>query len=138
MVLRSVVNQSASNYLRQKVWEPIGAEADAAWLTDAEGFELAHFGFNAVLRDYPRLGRLLAHDGAWEGADHPCAVDDRRHDRKAYRLLPRTGQIHAGFRLWLSFVAAAGATATIRACRRPGPARLHRSCLKARYGSDRS
>jgi len=34
---------------------------------DAEGFELAHFGFNAVLRDYARLGRLLAHDGAWEG-----------------------------------------------------------------------
>jgi CubicO group peptidase (beta-lactamase class C family) len=28
---------------------------------------LAHFGFNAVLRDYARLGRLLAHDGAWEG-----------------------------------------------------------------------
>jgi CubicO group peptidase (beta-lactamase class C family) len=23
--------------------------------------------FNAVLRDYARLGRLLAHDGAWEG-----------------------------------------------------------------------
>ena len=30
-------------------------------------FELAHHGFNAVLRDYARLGRLLAHDGAWEG-----------------------------------------------------------------------
>lgn len=28
-------------------------------------FEVAHFGFNAVLRDYARLGRLLAHDGAW-------------------------------------------------------------------------
>ena len=23
---------------------------------DAEGFEVAHFGFNAVLRDYARLG----------------------------------------------------------------------------------
>jgi CubicO group peptidase (beta-lactamase class C family) len=34
---------------------------------DAEGFEVAHFGFNAVLRDYARLGRLLAHDGTWEG-----------------------------------------------------------------------
>jgi CubicO group peptidase (beta-lactamase class C family) len=52
--------------LRQKIWEPIGAEADAAWLTDAEGLELAHFGFNAVLRD-ARLGRLLAYDGGWEG-----------------------------------------------------------------------
>jgi len=28
---------------------------------------VAHFGFNAVLRDYARLGRLLAHDGAWYG-----------------------------------------------------------------------
>jgi CubicO group peptidase (beta-lactamase class C family) len=67
VVLHSVFNQSASDYLRQKIWEPIGAEADAAWLTDAEGLELAHFGFNAVLRDYARLGRLLAYDGAWEG-----------------------------------------------------------------------
>jgi CubicO group peptidase (beta-lactamase class C family) len=67
MVLHNAVNKSASDYLRAKVWEPIGAEADARWLIDAEGFELAHFGFNAVLRDYARLGRLLACDGAWEG-----------------------------------------------------------------------
>jgi CubicO group peptidase (beta-lactamase class C family) len=44
-----------------------GAESDATRLIDAEGLEVAHFGFNAVLRDYARLGRLLAHDGAWEG-----------------------------------------------------------------------
>ena len=66
-VLRSRSARSASDYLQEKVWEPIGAEADATWLTDAEGFEVAHFGFNAVLRDYARLGRLLAHDGAWDG-----------------------------------------------------------------------
>jgi len=67
LVLRYAVNKSASDYLREKVWEPIGAEADAKWLVDAEGSEVAHHGFNAVLRDYARLGRLLAHDGAWEG-----------------------------------------------------------------------
>jgi CubicO group peptidase (beta-lactamase class C family) len=67
MVLHYAVNRSASEYLRDRVWEPIGAEADAKWLLDAEGFELAHFGFNAVLRDYARLGRLLAHDGVWDG-----------------------------------------------------------------------
>jgi len=67
MVLHNAVNKSASDYLREKVWEPIGTETDARWLVDAQGFELAHFGFNAVLRDYARLGRLLAHDGAWEG-----------------------------------------------------------------------
>jgi CubicO group peptidase (beta-lactamase class C family) len=61
MVLQGAVNKSASDYLREKVWELIGAEADANWLIDAEGFELGHFGFNAVLRDYARRGRLLAH-----------------------------------------------------------------------------
>jgi CubicO group peptidase (beta-lactamase class C family) len=29
--------------------------------------EVAHTFFGAVLRDYARLGRLLAHDGAWDG-----------------------------------------------------------------------
>jgi CubicO group peptidase (beta-lactamase class C family) len=66
VVLHNTVNRSASAYLEEKLWQPIGAEADAAWLLDAEGFEVGHFGFNAVLRDYARLGRLLAHDGAWE------------------------------------------------------------------------
>jgi CubicO group peptidase (beta-lactamase class C family) len=67
VVLRYATGKSLSDYLQEKIWGPIGAEADAQWLLDAEGFELAHFGFNAVLRDYGRLGRLLADDGAWEG-----------------------------------------------------------------------
>jgi CubicO group peptidase (beta-lactamase class C family) len=68
-VVRHAVGKPLSEYLQERVWQPIGAEADAAWLVDAEGFELPHFGFNAVLRDYARLGRLLAHDGAWEGKE---------------------------------------------------------------------
>jgi CubicO group peptidase (beta-lactamase class C family) len=67
VVLHYAVNRSLSNYLQEKLWQPIGAEADAAWVVDAQGFEVAHLVFNAVLRDYARLGRLLAHDGAWEG-----------------------------------------------------------------------
>jgi CubicO group peptidase (beta-lactamase class C family) len=66
MVLHYATRKSASDYLHEKVWQPIGAEADASWLIDAQGFEVAHGFFNAVLRDYARLGRLLAHDGAWE------------------------------------------------------------------------
>ena len=67
VVLRYATGKSLSDLLQEKIWGPIGAEDDAKWLLDAEGFELAHFGFNAVLRDYARLGRLLAHDGTWEG-----------------------------------------------------------------------
>ena len=67
VVLRNATGKSLSEYLREKIWQPIGTEADAKWLLDAEGFELPHFGFNAVLRDYARLARLLAHDGRGTG-----------------------------------------------------------------------
>ena len=67
LVLRYATGKSLSGYLQEKVWQPIGTEADARWLIDAEGHEVAHGFFNAVLRDYARLARLLAHDGAWEG-----------------------------------------------------------------------
>lgn len=35
--------------------------------TRGYGQEVTFCCFNAVLRDYARLGRLLAHDGSWEG-----------------------------------------------------------------------
>ncbi|HZB90157.1 MAG TPA: serine hydrolase, partial [Stellaceae bacterium] len=67
VVLHDAVKQSLSDYLQANLWQPIGAEADASWVVDAQGFEVAHGFFNAILRDYARLGRLLAHDGSWEG-----------------------------------------------------------------------
>jgi CubicO group peptidase (beta-lactamase class C family) len=68
VVLRIALGRSLSDYLREKLWSPLGTEADATWLVDAQGLEVGHFGFSAVLRDYARLGRLLACDGAWDGA----------------------------------------------------------------------
>ena len=81
VVLHSAVNKSASDYLWEKIWDPIGAEADATWVIDAQGFEVAHCFFNAVLRDYARLGRLLAHDGNWDGRQIiPRAMANRGDD----------------------------------------------------------
>jgi CubicO group peptidase (beta-lactamase class C family) len=67
IVLRSAIGKPITDYLREKIWQPIGAEANASWAIDAGGQEVAYCCFNAVLRDYARLGRLLAHDGMWEG-----------------------------------------------------------------------
>jgi CubicO group peptidase (beta-lactamase class C family) len=67
VILHYAIRRSASDYLHDKVWGTIGTEADATWIMDAEGFEVTHGFFNGVLRDYARLGRLLAHDGVWEG-----------------------------------------------------------------------
>jgi CubicO group peptidase (beta-lactamase class C family) len=67
IVLRRATGKSLSEYLSEKLWQPIGAESDATWWVDTSGQEFPSSGFNAVLRDYARLGRLLAHDGAWNG-----------------------------------------------------------------------
>ncbi len=67
LVLRAAVGQPVADYLSDRIWQPIGTESDASWAIDRTGQEITFCCFNAVLRDYARLGRLLAYDGAWEG-----------------------------------------------------------------------
>jgi CubicO group peptidase (beta-lactamase class C family) len=67
LVLRSAVARPVADYLHEKLWEPMGAEASATWLIDRSGQEVTYCCLNAVLRDYARLGLLLAHDGNWRG-----------------------------------------------------------------------
>jgi CubicO group peptidase (beta-lactamase class C family) len=63
LVLARAIGRPVAEYLEEKIWQPIGAEADATWLVDNSGQEASYCCFNAVLRDYARLGLLLAHDG---------------------------------------------------------------------------
>ena len=67
LVLRAATEQPVAEYLQAKIWQEIGTEADASWLIDNSGQESTYTGLNAVLRDYARLGLLLAHDGNWRG-----------------------------------------------------------------------
>ena len=67
LVLRNAVGRPVADYLQEKIWERMGAEADATWLIDRAGQEATYCCLNAVLRDYARLGLLLAHDGHWRG-----------------------------------------------------------------------
>jgi CubicO group peptidase (beta-lactamase class C family) len=67
LVLRAAVGEPVADYLHDRIWQRIGTEADASWAMDGTGQEVTYCCFNAVLRDYARLGRLLAHDGAWDG-----------------------------------------------------------------------
>jgi CubicO group peptidase (beta-lactamase class C family) len=67
LALRAAVGVPLADYLSEKVWKPMGAEADANWLIDAGGYEVGFVGLNATLRDYGRLGLLLANEGAVEG-----------------------------------------------------------------------
>ena len=63
LVLRAATGVPIADYLSEKVWKPMGAEADASWLVDKGGFEAAYTGLNATVRDYARFGLLLANEG---------------------------------------------------------------------------
>jgi CubicO group peptidase (beta-lactamase class C family) len=67
LVLRAATGKPVAEYLSEKIWQPMGAEADAMWTTDAAGQELCYIGLNATLRDWGRFGLLLAHGGARDG-----------------------------------------------------------------------
>jgi CubicO group peptidase (beta-lactamase class C family) len=67
LVLRAATAQPLAEYLSRKIWQPMGAEADASWIVDRGGYEAAFVGVNATVRDWARLGMLLAHDGTLDG-----------------------------------------------------------------------
>ena len=67
LVLRAATGKPLAEYLSEKIWQPMGAEADASWAIDRGGYEAAYFAVNATVRDYARLGMLLANDGALDG-----------------------------------------------------------------------
>jgi hypothetical protein len=68
MVLRKATGRALSDYLHDKLWAPLGMEADGFMIVDATGAEMAMGGLNAVLRDYVRLGCCYLNGGAWNGA----------------------------------------------------------------------
>lgn len=56
-----------SNFMSEKLWKPMGAEADGSWSLDSLGHELVDGSFAATLRDWGRLGLLVAQKGRING-----------------------------------------------------------------------
>ncbi|MBR0830347.1 serine hydrolase [Bradyrhizobium manausense] len=67
LVLTAATKRTVSDYAAEKIWQPLGAEADATWIIDATGQEITFGYVNAVLRDWARLGLMLANRGNWQG-----------------------------------------------------------------------
>jgi CubicO group peptidase (beta-lactamase class C family) len=67
LAVSHAVHMPLAQYLQSRIWQPMGAEADATWVVDGTGQEVANCCFNATLRDWARFALMLAHDGAWNG-----------------------------------------------------------------------
>ncbi len=67
MVLVAATGKSVTEYMQEKLWEPLGMEDDAYWLIDKKGMEMVLGGLNATARDYAKLGQLYLHKGKFGG-----------------------------------------------------------------------
>ena len=107
LVLARATGRPVAEYLEERIWQPMGAEADATWLVDNSGQEATFCCLNAVLRDYARLGLLLAHDGNWRGRqlipaawilDATTMRADQPHLQPAAVIPPHLGY---GYQTWI-------------------------------------
>ncbi|MEH6558273.1 MAG: serine hydrolase [Oceanicoccus sp.] len=67
MLLSRATGKSVTDYLSEKIWHPLGMEADAYWMVDDNNVEMAFGGLNATARDYAKLGELHRLKGKWRG-----------------------------------------------------------------------
>tara|TARA_B100001057_G_scaffold114836_1_gene113279 strand:+ start:19100 stop:20299 length:1200 start_codon:yes stop_codon:yes gene_type:complete len=64
-LLQKVTNKTISEYLYEKIWDPLGMEDSAYFILDDVNDELALGGLNATLRDYAKFGLLYLQKGRW-------------------------------------------------------------------------
>ena len=67
MVLSRATGQSVSQFMATNLWQPLGAESPATWVTDKYGVESFYCCMNATARDYAKFGMLYLNKGKWRG-----------------------------------------------------------------------
>ena len=106
LVLERIAGTSVSEFMARRLWQPLGAEADATWNLDSErsGFEKMESGLNARPVDYARFGAALSPQRRVERqADHLGGLGPRGNRR---RRADRSGLL---LRLQVLLVAGCGA-----------------------------
>lgn len=88
------VAQNLSQYLSEKIWQPLQMNDDALWHTDGTGMELAFCCLNTNARNFAKLGQLMLNNGAWQGKQIvPSAFVER--------MIQPVGQAYYGLSTWL-------------------------------------
>jgi CubicO group peptidase (beta-lactamase class C family) len=106
LALSAVTGMSLSEYLTPRLWQPMGAEADATWAKTTDGTVTGSGNFSATLHDYGRLGMLLANDGAVGGKqilpkDYLLEATDWHRQPEAFAPGKATPYFGYGYQFWL-------------------------------------
>uniref|UniRef100_UPI0040490EED serine hydrolase domain-containing protein n=3 Tax=Flavobacterium sp. TaxID=239 RepID=UPI0040490EED len=66
---RALKDKTISEYLTEKIWQPLEMEYDATWSIDRkkDGLEKTFCCLNARARDFAKIGRLYLNKGNWNG-----------------------------------------------------------------------
>lgn len=105
VTLHAAIGKTLSEYLTTRLWQPMGAEADATWATTPGGLERASGNFSATLRDWGRLGVLLANDGRRDGKqilplDYLLEATDWHRQPEAFAPKKATAWAGYGYQFW--------------------------------------
>ncbi|MBB4614178.1 serine hydrolase domain-containing protein [Novosphingobium taihuense] len=69
-IIEKASGKTLPEYMSRRLWQPLGAEADGFFITDGPpgvGRATNGMGYNAVLRDYGRIGQMMLHNGKANG-----------------------------------------------------------------------
>lgn len=62
-ILLNITGKSLADNFTEILWQPMGAEMDANFAIDSNGWCVADGGLNACMRDYARFGQLICQKG---------------------------------------------------------------------------
>lgn len=66
-LLVHATNRPLSDYMQEKLVEPLGIAAPGYWLLDSSGMEMAFAGLMLTPHDFAKLGELYRQSGTWRG-----------------------------------------------------------------------
>lgn len=106
-LLIEVTGMPLREYLQKNIWEKIGMEDEAYYLSDKKDVDMALGGLNATLRDYAKFGLLYLNNGKWGDEQVvPSAWVDASHNMDAPHLQPEAGDLSSntwgyGYQWWV-------------------------------------
>ena len=103
MVMRGATGRTIPELMEERLFRPLGLEADPYYVTDGRGEAFVLGGLNLTTRDYARFGQMVLQGGAWQGRQ---VVPREWLDASTVPSAP--GGVPYGFQWWIPADAAEG------------------------------